>query len=192
MNTPDVIKSRFLRNNYIKSKIVDGRSKNLQLWKKPTKWIISSFLIPTNLAFAFFLKCQIFCPTTHFFGCCTVVSEKPIRYHVWGICKLFFPYNSNKFGVLLWLFCRFLRFGIVVGFFGIYEIEKDDATWFILLIINLRKSKILWKFGFFHHWSSLGLQKFFWPSDVLNIQNHYIGIILKQFAENLTKQICVL
>ena len=48
-----------------------------------------------------------------------------------------------------------------------------------LLPINLKKSKKLWKFGFFDLWPLFGLQNFFWPffqfswpSDVLNIPNH--------------------
>ena len=58
-----------------------------------------------------------------------------------------------------------------------------------LLPINLKKSKKLWKFGFFYLWTLFGLQKMFWPffnfpglqtSWILEIIQ--IWIILKQFC----------
>mgnify|MGYP007048339056 CR=1 FL=1 len=68
-----------------------------------------------------------------------------------------------------------------------------------LLPINLKKSKKLWKFGFFDLWPLFGLQKFFWPffqfswpSDVLNIPNHsnlnYFEAILP--SNNFCWKIC--
>ena len=68
-----------------------------------------------------------------------------------------------------------------------------------LLPINLKKSKKLWKFGFFDLWPLFGLQNFFWPffqfswpSDVLNIPNHsnlnYFEAILP--SNNFCWKIC--
>ena len=58
-----------------------------------------------------------------------------------------------------------------------------------LLPINLKKSKKLWKFGFFHLWPLFGLQKNFWPFfNFPGLQTSWIfkiiqiWIILKQFC----------
>ena len=52
-----------------------------------------------------------------------------------------------------------------------------------LLPINLKKSKKMWKFGFFYPWPLFGLQKIFWPFfDFTNLQmysnlNHFEAIL---------------
>ena len=58
-----------------------------------------------------------------------------------------------------------------------------------LLPKNLKKSKKLWKFGFFHLWPLFGLQKIFWPFfNFHGLQTSWIfkiiqiWIILKQFC----------
>ena len=107
-NTPDMIKSGQFRNNDTTYKKVSGGSKNLEISKNNIKQFQSSLLIPTNFVFTLFLKCQIFEPTTHFFGCCIVVPENPTLNHVQGIFKYFFPYYSIKFGALEPPHCNFL------------------------------------------------------------------------------------
>ena len=85
-----------------------------------------------------------------------------------------------------------LQFSIIwpcSDLFGLYGL-RDEKRWRnmnFLLPIHLKKLKKLRKFGFFHLWPSFGLQIFFWPSHILNIQNHsnlsYFKAIfpLKQF-----------
>ena len=82
-----MIKSGQFRNNDTTSKKVSAGSKNLEISKNNIKQFQSSLLIPTNFVFTLFLKCQIFEPTTHFFGCCIVVPELPTLNHVWCISK---------------------------------------------------------------------------------------------------------
>ena len=126
-----MIKGGYFRNNNTTSKNVSGRSKNLDLSKNTKKWIESSLFIPTNFVLRLLLYRQIFGPTALFFGCYIIVSELPTLNHVWGIFKLFFPCYNIKFGVLEWLFCNFLWFGLIVAFlaFMTSKMEKDDATW---------------------------------------------------------------
>ena len=126
-----MIKGGYFRNNDTKTKKVSGGSKNLELSKNTKKWIESSLLIPINFVFRLLLYRLILSSTAHFFGCCIIVSELPTLNHVWGISKLFFPSYNIKFGVLEWLFCNFLWFGLIVVFlaFMASKMEKDGVTW---------------------------------------------------------------